>query len=454
MRPAWIVPAFRNPIAAAGIALTTAAALLFAFLVALQLVGFLQNPYVGIVIFVMVPGVFLIGLLLIPVGLWSERRRVRRGLAARAWPRIDLNDPSMRRMALFLAAATLVNLFIVSIASYGAVEYTASQDFCGQVCHAVMEPEFVAHQAGPHGRIGCVACHVGPGAQGFIDAKLSGTRQLALILTRTYQRPIPTPVGNLPGVRSSCEACHHPGHYVGDRLKLFYEHADDEANTQTVNTLRLHVGGPFRDGGTGSGIHWHMNRANAIDYVTLDASRATIPYVRVSTSEGEVREYFAEGVAAAEIAGLPRRRMDCLDCHTRPAHPFAASAEGEVDAALGAGEISRDVPFIRREAVAALKAGYPSLDAALDRIERSIRNGVTLAATGPVDERQLAQAVAVTQALYRVNVFPAMNVTWGTYVNQLGHTEADGCFRCHDDRHRTTSGLTIAQNCDGCHSFE
>jgi hypothetical protein len=28
-----------------------------------------------------------------------------------------------------------------------------------------------------------------------------------------------------------------------------------------------------------------------------------------------------------------------------------------------------------------------------------------------------------------------------------------GCFRCHDDEHRTADGQTISQDCSTCHSL-
>jgi hypothetical protein len=453
MRPR-LAAALRNPISAVGVALTTATSFFFLVLVTMQGLGFLQNPYTGILVFVLVPALFLIGLLIMPVGLWLERRRTRAGVAAPVWPRIDLNDPAQRRTLFLTAALTLANVAILSMASYGAVEYTESQAFCGQVCHHVMQPEFVAHQRGPHGRVHCVACHVGPGAPGFAAAKVSGTRQLARVLTGTFERPIPTPIASIPGVVGSCENCHRPDRFVGDLIKVMYEHADDEANTQTVTTLRIHVGGPIGGTGTGTGIHWHMNRANSVEFVALDEKREQIQYVRVSTPDGTVREYFAEGVAPADVEGKPRRSMDCLDCHSRPAHRFAASPEREVDAAMGAGQISMKIPFIRREAVRALQAEYVSQDAAMPEIERSIREAMSAHAPDAFEEAELSQAVAVTQYIYRTNVFPSMKVGWGTYPSQTGHTISTGCFRCHDEGHKTRDGVAIRQECDLCHTIE
>lgn len=452
MRPAFVA-ALRNPVSRIGVALTTASALFFLFLLALHVIGFLQNPYAGIVVFVLVPALFVLGLLLIPIGQWLERRRTVRGVAAPAWPRIDLNDPSIRRTVFFLFAATVINLGIVSMASYGAVEYTESQAFCGQTCHSVMQPEFVAHQSGPHGRVHCVTCHVGPGAGGFLTAKLNGTRQLWLAVSGTHRRPIPTPLETMPDVRTSCEQCHWPGRFVGDKVKVLYEHADDEANTQTKTTVRLHVGGPTSGIGTGAGIHWHMNRANDVEYVALDEKREQISYVRVSTPDGGVREYFTDGVTPAHVEGKPRRRMDCLDCHNRPAHRFSASPEREVDGAIGAGQISRKIPFIRREAVRALRGTYATQEIAFRGIDRSIREATNARLPRTYEEADLRQAIGVVQAIYRRSVFPSMKVGWGTYANQIGHTLADGCFRCHDDSHKTADGKVISQDCELCHTL-
>lgn len=453
MRPQLAV-ALRNPISAMGVALAIANAFLFLILHALHLLGFLQTPYIGILVFILVPALFVIGLLFIPIGLWLEHRRMRAGVAAPVWPRIDLNDPGQRRILISVTVLTLVNMAILSMASFGAVEYSESQQFCGQVCHSVMEPEFVAHQNGPHGRVLCVACHVGPGAGGFVTAKLNGTRQLWLAVNGTHSRPIPTPLENMPDVRTSCEQCHWPYRFVGDTIKVFYEHADDEANTQTKTTVRLHVGGPVSGTGSGTGIHWHMNRANEIEYIALDDKREQIPYVRVGMPDGRVREYFAEGVTEGDLSGRARRRMDCLDCHNRPAHQFGSTPERAVDAALGEGLISTKIPFIRREAVRALSAAYTTQDVGLAQVERSIRDAMNARLPRAFEEADLRRAIGVTQAIYQSNVFSSMKVGWGTYPDQIGHTVSTGCFRCHDEGHKTRDGIAIRQECELCHTIE
>jgi hypothetical protein len=190
-----------------------------------------------------------------------------------------------------------------------------------------------------------------------------------------------------------------------------------------------------------------------VDYVALDARLEQIPYVRISTPDGSVREYFSDGVTERDLAGKPRRQMVCIDCHNRPAHRFGSSPERAVDAAIGGGLISAKLPFIRREAVRALKVDYPSQDAALAGIDRQMRAAVQPTLPSNADAA-LKQAIGVTQSIYRTSVFPAMKIGWGTYPYQIGHVTSDGCFRCHDDKHKTKDGLAIRQDCEMCHAIE
>jgi nitrate/TMAO reductase-like tetraheme cytochrome c subunit len=448
-----VAAALRNYISAIGVALTTASGLLFLALVALHLLGFLQNPYTGIVVFVLVPALFVLGLLLIPLGLWIARRRhVRTGDTRAPSPALNLSDPNVRRALLFVAGATVVNLGIVSAASYGVVEYTESPEFCGQVCHTPMEPEYSSYQAWPHARVACVDCHVGRGAGALVESKIAGTRQLFQVATGRVTGPIPSPVTTMRPARETCEQCHWPEKFHGDKIRRIAEHANDEASTESVTTLQLHVGGGSRVLGVGTGIHWHMNLDNEIEYIATDEKRETIPYVRLRNREGTVREFVVEGTTPEQLAAGTRRRMDCMDCHNRPSHTFHATPERAIDAAIAQGRIPRDLPFVRREAVAAIGADYADRAAALAAIGRRLRD--FYAKDGGPDARLVERAVTSVQDAWSRNVFPAMNVTWGTYPNHLGHLDAPGCFRCHDDQHKAADGSVIRQDCELCHTFE
>ena len=445
----------RNPISMAGAVLATVSAVLFLAVFFADLFGIHTHPYAGIVFLLIIPGLFVLGLLLIPLGLWRERRRLRAGLPERSgWPRIDLNNPAQRRTVLAILVLTLVNAVIVSLAAYRGMHFMDSPEFCGEVCHEVMEPEYVAYQDGPHSRVPCVGCHIGPGAPYLVKSKVDGTRQVIAVLMNSHARPIPAPVHTLRPAREVCEQCHWPEKFHGDSVVVKREYASDEQNTETTTTLNVHVGGGSEKLGVATGIHWHMNIANEVDYIALDPKREKIGYVRVKDRTGAVREYFAEGVTEAELKGGEMRRMDCIDCHNRPAHRFAYSPERAVDAALEAGAMPRELPWVRREALTALTGEYPDRETAEREIAskmaafyRSLPGDFARARNDEIE-----RAIRATQTAYRKNVFPRMNVTWGTYPSHIGHMESNGCFRCHDDQHKARDGRAIGQDCTLCHT--
>jgi hypothetical protein len=441
----------RNPISLLGIAIATAMATVFLGLAVLHLVGFLTNPYVGLLVFVTLPLLFLAGLALIPIGAWlTARRRARHG-GASDWPVIDLRQPRQRTIALLVVALTAINVMIVAFATYGGVHAMESNAFCGQVCHTTMEPEAVAHMTWPHAQVSCTGCHVGPGAGSFVEAKLAGTRQLFHVMTGRVPKPVPPPSQLIQPARATCESCHWPEKFRGDVVKVVRDYLADEANTESTTTLRLHVGGGSRRLGTGTGIHWHMNLDNQIDFVATDEREQTIPYVRVTNRQGQVREYFAEGAKREHIAGRPTRRMDCIDCHNRPAHTFYFTPERAVNAAIAEGRIPRTLPFVRREVVNAVRENYSDRDAALREIASRLSRFYQ--ERGGADPALVRRAVAAAQDVWATNVFPAMRVTWGTYPNHIGHIDSPGCSRCHDDSHKAADGKVISQDCELCHTL-
>jgi hypothetical protein len=319
-----------------------------------------------------------------------------------------------------------------------------------------MEPEYVAYLDGPHSRVRCVDCHIGPGASWFVKSKLDGTRQVLAVLRGTYSKPIATPVHNLRPARDTCEQCHWPEKFHGDKTYTVREYANDDKSTESITRLLVHVGGGSERLGIATGIHWHMSGANEIEYVTTDLQRQTIPYVRLKDRQGNVREYRTAGVTDEQLAKGERRTMDCMDCHNRPSHPFSPSPERAVDGAIARGEIPRSLPFARREAVATLKADYPDRATADQQIGQRLRSfyGQNYASLVPAHGAEIDQLVGSAQRLYARNVFPAMKVTWGTHINNLGHTDFPGCFRCHDDQHKTPEGRVIRQDCDLCHDIQ
>ena len=410
---------------------------------------FHRNPYAGLVVFVAIPGLFFFGLLLIPLGMWLQRRRLLRHPESEAdWPVLDFRRPEVRRRALLFTALTAVNVVILLLAGYSSLHWMESPPFCGQVCHTPMTPQFTAWQAAPHRQVACVDCHIGEGVKGFVYAKANGTRQLLHVATGAFPRPIP-PGAEMPlGTQAlTCQGCHNPGRIVGDRLRVIREYADDEASTETMTVLQLHVGRPSS---SGRAIHWHADPKTRVEYVATDHGLQTIPYVKLTDARGVVKEFRTEDATDQLIRDGQRKTMDCIDCHNTVGHPIAPTAEQAVDRSIARTWVSRQLPFVRRESVKLMKASYPSSDAGAEQIGQGLRT-LYAAKSAPADQQALTHTVNALQGLYRRSVFPTMKVTWGSYPDNRGHTTSNGCFRCHDDSHKAKDGSTISADCEYCH---
>ncbi|HET8644836.1 MAG TPA: NapC/NirT family cytochrome c [Vicinamibacteria bacterium] len=461
----WVRPVLylgQNPLSLAGAALTTSAGLTMVALWLLEVVGGApSHAYgTGIALFLALPAMFVAGLLLIPVGVLLRRRRLRRtGQLPVTYPSFDLSRPVLRNGLALFALATLLNVAIVGTGTYRALHYMDSVEFCGTACHSVMQPEHAAYKDSPHSRVACVACHIGPGASWFVKSKLSGARQVAAVALETYSRPIPSPVRELRPARETCEQCHWPRKFHGDKLVVKTKFADDEANTRSVTVLMLRIGGHGANGRVG--IHGrHLDETERIEYVSRDR-RQTISHVTYLDDEGRTVQYVAEEQAAAgaalpadgEQGGAEKRRMDCMDCHNRPTHAFPLP-ERALDQALAEGRISTELPFVKKTAVELLRASHASREAAGPAIEAGL--AAFYREKYPQVAAQKGQLVAAAarevREIYMRNVFPSMKVGWGTYPNNIGHEDFPGCFRCHDDRHRAADGRLITQDCEACHA--
>ena len=440
-----------NWISLIGTLLTTATAVLIVTFLFLEILGFHSGPYLGILTFLILPMLFVLGLVLIPVGTLLARRRARKlgedVVTARKLPVIDFNDPRTRNVGLVVVALTLVNLVIVAGATYKGVHVMDSTAFCGTTCHTVMQPEFTAYQRSPHSRVDCVDCHIGPGANWFVKSKISGAWQLVAVTLDLYPRPIPTPVHDLRPARDTCEQCHWPEKFVGDKLRVSTHFEEDEANTETKTVMLLKVGGI--QGLEARGIHWHVDPKNQIRYLA-DESRETIYDVELSLPDGSTK-LFRKGDAPE---GAEWRTMDCVDCHNRPTHVYRPP-DDEVDLAIHEGRIDRSLPFVRREGLKALLAEYDSHEAA----RAGIATAIDAFYTEQYPQVRQEKAAAIDAAaeylgeIYASNVFPAMNVSWDTYPNHIGHEDSPGCYRCHDRRHRTEKRERISKDCETCHTI-
>jgi hypothetical protein len=445
----------RHPLAIAGVLIATAAGVSFVVLTVAGLAGLVHNPYAWLVVFIGLPALLVLGLLLIAAGTWLERRRLAHQSRAADWLVLDLRRTGVRRTVLIVSALTLINVSIILLAGYGSLHYMESPTFCGQVCHTPMRPQFTAWQMASHAGTECVQCHVGDGPRAFLRAKLAGVRQLRHVIANSYPRPIPPGADMPPGAQAAtCRGCHRPEQAVGDRIRVVREYADDEANTETKTVLQMHLGA---GSASGRAIHWHADPAIRVEYAATGEGNETIPYVKLTKPDGRVTEYLAsdaDATATAAVTPPPTtalRRMDCIDCHNTVGHPMAPSAAQAVDQAIAFGQISRQLPYVRREGIKLLTVAYDSDEAAMTGIDRDLRR--FYASYGDaIDAQAIARTVTALQAQYRRAVFPSMKVTWGAYPTQKGHTTATGCFRCHDDSHKDKTGATISGDCEYCHT--
>src|SRR5205085_1151191 len=84
------------------------------------------------------------------------------------------------------------------------------------------------------------------------------------------------------------QTCHWSEKFYGDELRVFNHYGYDERNTPRQTRLLIHVGGGSPDAGPVTGIHWHMNLANEIEYMATDEQRQDIAWVRVRDRQGRV----------------------------------------------------------------------------------------------------------------------------------------------------------------------
>jgi len=445
---------FRNWTSLIGLAIVVASLFSFVLLFLIDALAHSANPYVGVVTYLVVP-VFLIGgLILTVIGLLLRRRKFIKDAGVAPRLQIDLHRPRDRRMMGFFLGGTVVFLLLAAMGSYQTYHFTESTGFCGQSCHGVMTPEFVAYTNGPHARVTCAECHIGAGAGWYVRSKLSSAYQVYATMANKYPRPIPTPIKNLRPAQETCEQCHWPKKFVGNLDRTYSYYLTDKTNTPFTVRLLMKVGGGDSTHGPVEGIHWHMNVGHKIQYISakqdkngvwgIDESRQKIPYVRSMDAQGAIAEFrtpkFTNQVNPAEL-----HTMDCMDCHNRPAHVHHAPNTA-LNLYIQLGQIASSLPFIKSNALSVLTQTYTNETQALQTI-------ATVLANKYPDDARVRPAIDAVQRVYKKNFFPEMKVNWKVYPNNIGHMYWPGCFRCHDGLHKTADGKKSvkASDCNACH---
>jgi hypothetical protein len=447
----------RNAISLIGAALAATSLATIAFLFLINFAAIQPSPYIGILEFMVAPAFLILGLLLIPLGSLVERwrRRKQKPRMIPRFPRFDLNVPAQRNTFAFFVSFTFVFVLMSAVGSYRAYEFTDSVQFCGQLCHTVMQPEYTTYLQSPHARVACVQCHVGPGAGWYVRSKLSGSYQVYAALFHKYPRPIPSPVPNLRPAQQTCEQCHWPRKFYGAQLKVFYHFGEDEKNTPRQIRMLINIGGAQPNTGLPSGIHWHMNIENRITYIATDPQRQVIPWVEATDLQGKTTLYVAKdaNLKPGQVETATKRLMDCIDCHDRPSHIFTPP-DRSVDDSLLAGRIDPSLPFIKQQGVSVLTKTYNSTDGALRGITKDIQQfyGTKYPQVLASRETLIQAAIVDLQHIYQSTFFPYMKVDWRAHPNNIGHFYSPGCFRCHDGQHVSSDGKVIPKDCSTCHT--
>lgn len=450
--------AFYNWLSLTGFIVTANSLILILILYLYSVLSSQSSSALLLYIYILLPAFLIIGLILIPLGMFINIRKRKAALQnGRSWPVIDLNKRQDWTTVVKIFIITTIFLVASAMGSYRAFQYTESVEFCGKLCHEVEEPEFVTYQHSSHARVTCVECHVGPGADWFVKSKISGLYQVYSTLFKKYSRPIATPVLHMRPERETCERCHWPEKFYSRKLRTQRSYLADSANTEWNLSLLMKIGPEFKAMGNSEGIHWHINKNFKIDYISDTRNHESIPWVKLTNLKtGEVRIFVdtKHTLDKKALDTLKTRRMDCLDCHNRASHLFK-SASDFVDNAFVSGLIPKNLAYFKQAAMQALKTPFVDSETA----RKEISNGIIRYYNQKHPEilrhnkKEIMASITTIQNEYALNAFPYMKADAGKFPNHIGHLESEGCFRCHTDRHKTAKGETISRDCELCHTI-
>lgn len=445
----------RKPLAAFGAAMVIAGGFLFLILAMIDMGAADDNPYRSLVTFVGAPAIVLIGLALFSLSAVIQiRKRRLTGEKVRFSLSFNPENPRYVRNLWLFVGLSMVLLVAVAYAGTRAYDATDSVKFCGETCHVVMQPQNVTYQNSPHARVACVSCHIGPGASFWVKAKLDGIRQVFAVTLNTFSRPIETPVHNLRPAQETCEGCHWPRQFYGEKMVTKTYYRTDEANSPWTIKLLMKIGGGNPRTGKLEGIHWHMLAANSIEYIAIDDKRQEIPWVRLINHDGDTLVYTDPDAEPIDPSNLEYevRTFDCMDCHNRPSHIFTSPAVA-INLALSTRNISPRIPYIRQVGLDLLNAEYETHGQAVDSIRQGLYNYYNAEYPDFVHANAdiLEQASKELVTIYSNNFFPEMKTDYRVRENNLSHFVNDGCFRCHDGIKKNYRGEVLSNDCTTCH---
>ena len=362
------------------------------------------------------------------------------------------------RRTLMLGTVTTLVVGAIALAVLGAGgivawEYSNSNAFCSDNCHAVHPEEPRAYAVASHARVQCVECHMGrlPTLQ-LMTLKMAHYHELLGMFTG-YERPLAATT--LRPASDNCERCHWPEVNHSDRVRTKVHFAPDAKNTETRTRLVVHTGsGEAREKAT-RGIHWHITQN--VEFVTDDVQKRTIPWVRITGKDGKTTTYFdsTSKVGRAEMDQKPKQRMECADCHNAAGHPFT-NPSNRVDHAISEGSIDRNLPSIKARALAIIDRAstlHGPMEEQVPKFKQIIADAAPKGEMKPEAKAAETQFAATMLEILKLSEFEAKDLSWKSFPNHVGHNDFPGCFRCHDGKHVNEKGEAIRLQCTLCHDI-
>jgi hypothetical protein len=359
-------------------------------------------------------------------------------------------DAPRKQLILPFLVLGLLAVIALGVGNFGW-EYTNSPKFCGTTCHT-MPPQSVSYLKSPHANVTCEECHIGRAAlTDQLMRKSQALREIRDTVFHLYTYPIYAEA--LRPALDTCEKCHKPEAFLGDKFRTITHFQNDTQNTRYDTYLILKTGGGTKVEGQGLGIHWHIS--NKVEYFEADPLGQSIPYVRVYNEDGTTTEYtdIESGFDPASMDASKLRTMDCTSCHNRVSHNFKTPA-ASMDDYMARKAIDPTIPDIHQKGIEVLSNTYQTQAEGLKAISGLENYYQTYYADYYGSHTETVKtAITQIQTIYTETVFLDQKINWETHPNNLGHMQTAGCFRCHDGKHLNANQQAIRLECNLCHSI-
>lgn len=239
----------------------------------------------------------------------------------------------------------LIGGVIFVVLNVALVETTSQSWFCNS-CH-IMNPFYASWKTGTHENVHCVECHISPGVNSFLAAKLNGLGQVVDdALNRTSTKPSAS-VSAMACMRSGCHTVEKITAKQPKDGKFHFDHAQHYDKEYygikiTCTTCHSHVKGDEHfEVNTGACITCHLLETDSQDLLVA-AGQGDADDQHTRLIHMRVREASSTGKPAADLsaplqtleppqpnpAALPedethkRPPSDCKACHDPPKQEF------------------------------------------------------------------------------------------------------------------------------------